>query len=342
MKAINKTKLWLSGGLVISAWWLSSLVNYIDVPNHSPPHPEEAEKKAELPRNVNVSSKSASASFPPTSNRVQAEKKAHTSFRGTLVPGGIQVVESRVAADRNLRRLFDYFLTIRGLESKEVILNHLKAYLADKYSDSVIDQVIHIFQQYDRLLDAEAKIDKPLSPAEWKPDDMKTLVNTRMELRREYLNTDVVYAFFDEQERYEQFQLQVFTNHFNGSEKGQSQIEDLAKRTLSEDQWQQRQKTFSFLKIKQAAQPGSDMSIAARDQLIADKFGSLALDRLEQARIEEDKWQQKRRAYLAARNAVFEDQGLSKAEQQDLIRQDALEFLSIAEYRRMRALDQAL
>ena len=251
------------------------------------------------------------------------------SFVGTNVAGVISFVDGRLEQTRNLRRVFDYFLTLRGMKDDDFILQTLSQYLG-AYSESEKELVLEAYSKYLALIKAESELDVSLGD-DWTHESLLSFIEERRRLRRETLGESLSESFFGEQERYEDFQYAQIKNSSGQDKVGRVLAEEL----LSPKQFRQRMKTYSLSNLKNSNELDSE-------EHIVEYFGSEALERLERAQDEVDEWQEKRRRYLSLKDSVWNRDDLSDKERESELRVSALDFLEGHEYLRMQALDSII
>jgi|GEM_PF-1303058 len=261
----------------------------------------------------------------------------HRSLIGTKVTGDIKVdSDGKLLLHRDIRRVFDYYLSLRGRLSDHEIRQLLVDYLHQSKADSVSDEVLALFDKYVELLKAEVPLLDQVAAEE--KDSVTTIshmLDERQRLRREYLGDATAESFFADQENYEKFQLDRMriglNKTMNETEKAAALAD--AELILTAEQREQRTKTFSYLDVKKAPDSGR------AEEIIREKFGEEALDRL--AKVEEEKqdWQRKRLEYLETKAHLQKRTELSDAERTAEWDQYLKETLSPSEIRRMEALD---
>ncbi len=261
----------------------------------------------------------------------------HHSLVGTRVNGEITVdSDGKLLLHRDIRRVFDYYLSLRARLTDHEIRQLLVDYIHQSPADSVSEQVLALFDKYVELLKAEVPLLDQVAAAE--KDSVTTIsymLDERQRLRREYLGDATAEAFFAEQENYEKYQLDRMRIGLNKTMNEAEKTAALAdaELILTTEQREQRTKTFSYLDVKKA--PNSERA----EEIIKEKFGEEALDRLAQVEEEKQAWQRKRREYLEAKAQLQKRNELSDQEKTAEWTQHMEETLSPSEIRRMEALD---
>ena len=125
------------------------------------------------------------------------------SLRGSEVDGGVRLgADGRVVADRELRRLFDYFLSRLGERDPARIRADLLAWLqAQAQLDAgARSEVLQLFDRYVELQRASAALGRS--------DDLAADLERLSELRRRELGEALAQAWFGEEEAYAASTLQ--------------------------------------------------------------------------------------------------------------------------------------
>jgi lipase chaperone LimK len=267
----------------------------------------------------------------------------HPSLAGTDVNGGIRVDENgRIVLHRDVRRLFDYYLSLRGRMDPDSIRALLRQHLEASQPRSVVEEALTLFDRYVSLIDAEGKYAE-----EWTRKDLKVgeqvaaVLDERRNLRREYLGDALTEAFYQEQEQYEAYQLErlkIGTNpNLSAAEKKEAL--EAAEFHLSPQQREIRKQTFAWLDIKQLARRPVESLDVDSAEAIRQRFGDNALDRLAAVEQERKSWEEKREAWLAEKARISTRTELSDEERRSLLLEYGRSQLDESELRRMQALD---
>jgi lipase chaperone LimK len=267
----------------------------------------------------------------------------HPSLVGTDVNGGIRVGrDGQIILHRDLRRLFDYYLSLLGRMDAQAIRALLEQNLNASESSAVTEQALAIYDKYLKLIDAETKLAE-----RWTERDLTTtatvarVVEERRHLRREHLGDELTEAFFEDQENYEAYQLErlkIGTNP-NLTESEKAEALTAAENLLAPEQREIRKRTFAWLDIKKIARQPVESLDAEGAEAIAQRFGENALKRLAAVEEERKTWEQKREAWLLEKARLAARTDLSEAEKSASLLEFAKAYLDAGELRRMQALD---
>jgi len=275
--------------------------------------------------------------------KVEPRLAPHPSLIGTDVNGGIRVDrDGHIILHRDVRRLFDYYLSLLGRMDPQAIRALLKQHLEASESRTVVEQALALYDKYLNLIDAETKL-----ADEWTERDLTAtatvaaVVDERRHLRREHLGDDLAEAFFQDQENYEAYQLErlkIGTNP-NLTEAQKAEALAAAEGMLDPEQREIRKQTFAWLDIKKLArQPVESLDVEGAEA-IRQRFGENALERLAAVEEERKTWEQKREAWLAEKARLATRTDLSESEKKASLFEFAKEDLDAGEMRRMQALD---
>lgn len=288
-------------------------------PKDEPP-PDEA-MNSRLPRQ----GMTTNASQPIATSRKEEKSRAyHPSLRDTQVAGGVTIRHQKVQPDLKLKQLFDYFTSLRHLASQAVIQEALKEHLERTLPQQFHQEVLRIFQAYQSLLDQESTLlNQPQASQDL--EGLRDLILQRRDLRREVLPTEVADAFYDHEERYEEFQWQLALQNPESMP---------PENHLSREQQDRRQKTFAYAKFKASPSQPTDLDH------IAETFGEEALQRLEEARKQQAAWQEKRQNYQRIRDSLLTDQPFNHRLFMTALQDETADFLSPQEFKRMQILDE--
>lgn len=258
------------------------------------------------------------------------------SLRGSDVDGGVRLdADGRVAPDRELRRLFDYFLSRLGERDPAQIRADLLAWLQTQpqLAASVRSDVLNLFDRYVELQRASAALGRS--------DDIAADLKRLSELRRRELGEALAQAWFGEDEAYAASTLERLAlardTTLDAATRAQRQAEIDAR--LDPQQSEARAASTDYqLALAQTEQLAADRASAAqRAQQRTELWGADAASRLAQLDEQELSWQLRLRSYAHAREQLFADGALAPAQRAQRLER-LLEGFSEAERRRVLAL----
>ncbi|QQP95930.1 lipase secretion chaperone [Lysobacter enzymogenes] len=249
-----------------------------------------------------------------------AAAAADDSLRDTQVDGAATLdALGRPRADRELRRLFDYFLARAGERSPEAIRSALAAHLHARLAPAALATVLAWFDAYVALeRDSVAMAQSAGGP--------EAAFERVRALRRERLGEALAQAFYAQEE----------SDYLQAQRRGQLRGALLAERDPAE-----RARRAAELEREAAADPALQASAQLRDALEQDRrferdgtdpaaryaqreaqFGAAAAQRLAELDQRRGQWQLRLRSYAAQRQRVLADGGLSQDQRRQ--RLDAL------------------
>lgn len=290
-------------GLLLFLWWFGT----------APPPAElragvarvDAAPRAASPRPHEVVASSA-AQRPPQSGTAARED----SLRGTDVDGGVSLdAAGRLVVDRELRRLFDYFLARLGERSPEQIRTDLLAWLqAQPQLDArARAEVARLFDRYIELQRASAALGRS--------SDLRADLQQLRDLRERELGVEHARAWFGEEQDYAEQTLARLALARDASLDAQARAQRLAELDQQQDPQQRaaREASTDFhLAVAQSEQLAStDASAQQRAQQRRDLWGDEAAVRLAELDQQEASWQLRLRAYAQAREQLFADRSLA-------------------------------
>ncbi|MGH8081530.1 MAG: lipase secretion chaperone, partial [Lysobacter sp.] len=261
------------------------------------------------PHSVGVAQRSdgASASLPTQASvlqradlsRFDPAAGAGDSLRGTQVDGALHLdSRGRPIADRDLRRVFDYFLTRTGERSQQQIRIDLQAYLHPVLDPAALTQVMAWFDSYVALQQAS------VSQAQAGGDLREGVMRLRA-LRSERMGPQIAEAWWGDEDRYLDYTL--------------ARDDILADRGLDADQRAAKLReldgSLTPARLAQLQQDDTTGLIAAQQRDFAERkvpagerfverertFGHEAAQRLADLDAKQAQWQQRLRDYAVAR-----------------------------------------
>lgn len=269
------------------------------------------------------------------------------SLRGTEVDGVLRVDNNgNLVIDHDIRRVFDYFLSTLGEEPLPVIELRLRAYIRHQLPATAAQQAEQLLEDYLALNRALSDLQAPADGDTSNAPDTATLRDRLLsvqDLRRQYLQADVVDAFYADDDALDQLAL--------------GRMEIVEDRTLSATQKTQalnaleqslpqhlqgaikelnRHQQMSTLTARLRRQGGTDAEVY---QLRESFFGAEAAERLAQLDQSRQQWQARATLWLDERDSLIARQDIDEADRQrqlDLRRRDLFEP---AELRRIESIE---
>ncbi|MBL8299766.1 MAG: hypothetical protein JNN30_15625 [Rhodanobacteraceae bacterium] len=261
---------------------------------------------------------------------------AQDSLRGTAVDGAVRVdAQGRVGRDRDLRRVFDYFLTRLGERSLERIRADLAWWLQQQpqLDAATRAEVLALFDRYVELQHATAALPRS--------GDLRTDLQRLQELRVRELGAGLAQAWFGEEEAYTAHTLARLVTARDATLDEATRRQRLADIEAQLDPMQRTSRDAS-LAFQQAVADSRHFDTAAvsaqhRAEQRRQHWGEEAAIRLAELDQQEAGWQSRLLAYAQARERLFADRSLSPVQREQRLAQ-LLEGFSAAERRRVLAL----
>jgi lipase chaperone LimK len=238
------------------------------------------------------------------------------SLRDTDVDGAVRLdVQGQPIPDRELRRLFDYFLTRSGEQSPEAIRSALLAHLQSRLAPHALATVLAWFDAY-LLLEHDS-----VTLAQAGDDSAHAFARVRS-LRRERLGDALADAWYADEER--AFEVADARRKLL-AERGLSDTE--RKRRLAELGAESADTASQSAQLNSALQQNREFELAGVDAATRyaereAQFGPEAAQRLGELDQRRSQWQLRLRSYAAQRQSVLADNALSQSQRQQ--RLDAL------------------
>lgn len=264
-------------------------------PLPAPTTPPRAEPTPALPEAIDPAEVMVAADMAPP------------SLIGTEVDGRIEFRNGRVVPTRELRRLFDYFLTAIGEKPLEDIRNWLTAHVTEQHGAFFVPEVIALFDQYVGLL-------KAAEQAGLASLDERGRLVTLKALRRQWLGDTIAEAFYGDEEAYLAYTLDRLALLRDTTLDADARAERLRALEATRPEGAgaaEEDATIGVLvdeQTKQLEALGADAEtrLAEREALL----GRPAAERLAALDAERAQWQQRIDAYKRAAAAIRADRNL--------------------------------
>ena len=244
---------------------------------------------------------------------------AADSLRGTDIDGAVHVDASgRVIADRDLRRLFDYFLGRLGERTPDTIRTELQNWLAANCSPQAAAEALDGFDRYAALQRDSAALAHD--------GDMLAATAEARALRRARLGPQVADAWFGDDERYLDYTLaqrELASNTKLDPVERAKRQEELDSSLDPQRRDLRLQSEAAALAVQQSldyANSGIDAGSRLRER--AALYGQEAAERLAAMDQRQQEWQHRLADFTAQREQLLNDKSLNAAQRSQ--RLDAL------------------
>lgn len=258
------------------------------------------------------------------------------SLRGTAVDGSIRLdAQGRLVRDRELRRVFDYFLSRLGERDPARIRDDLIAWLQQQpqLDAAARAEALALFDRYVELQRASAALGRS--------GDLHADLRRLRELRERELGAELAQAWFGADERYAEYTLARLEAGRDASLTAQERDARLAQLDAGLDPAERAVRDDSTA-FQQAVADSEDFadSVATADRRAEQRrqrWGEEAAVRLAELDQQEASWQLRLRAYTQAREHLFADRSLVPAQRERRLAR-LLDDFSENEQRRVLAL----
>jgi lipase chaperone LimK len=250
------------------------------------------------------------------------------SLIDTRVDGDLAIdADGRLIISLDIMQMFDYFLSAAGEEPMETIIGRIEEHIREMVPPDAAKEALNILNSYLLYKQGLYALENQYPVHTFDGNltapnivQIKDVLEQRREIRRRYMQPEVVDAFFGEEEMYEQFtmgRLEIQTNNDLTTDEKVTAIEQLEQEfpdDITEDsrkaaEYQAMIREIDILK----KQGGNAEEIYELRQNV---FGEDAADRL--VRLDEKRaiWQSRIDTYVKSRQEVMNAPELSEEEKQ--------------------------
>ncbi len=265
------------------------------------------------------------------------------SLEGTEVAGDLREDErGQLVVNRGVRDVFDYFLSSRGEQPDAVLDARIRAYVKHRLGAPAAQQALALLDAYLGYLQQQDILATQAGGAATM--DIRDRMTTLDRLRARSFTPDVVQAFFEQEQRYDQYtvdKVAVFNDTSLTPVQKAAKLKALrmalpadlqanldatevaqSLHTVTQE-WRQRGGTAPELRIIRESVVGKD-----------------AADRLESLDRETQEWDARMQAYLQARAAILADVSLAESTKQERVHALRMAGFSSGEQLRVETLER--
>ncbi|KPA19673.1 lipase chaperone [Candidatus Magnetomorum sp. HK-1] len=259
------------------------------------------------------------------------------SLHGTDIDGELLLdANGKLIINNGLRNLFEYFISAKSEEPLDIILGRIREYIKFQIPDEPAQQAIAILDSY---VSYKNKLEEVESPEGLQGEKLGTLESVkdalanRMLLRRQFMSPDVVQAFFGDEEKYDQFNLQLIDIKQNSvltPEAKEQQIIEI-EAMLPESVREMRQEERINEKLNQQISEMRKQGKTDEDiyELRKNELGKEKADRWQELDKKRKVWDNKVDSYMKQRESIVSDPNLTDQEKNLAV--DRLKFESFDE-----------
>lgn len=258
------------------------------------------------------------------------------SLEGTTIPFNLEVTsDGQLVVNANLRRLFDYFLTLDGEEPLDTILARIEELLKNHLPETAQARAIEVLHQYFDLKNAEIALALQMDEnykatgQRYSVAEMRRLLR---DLRASNLDPEAYNGFFgveDKRDDYTLARLKIQEDDSLTAEEKKAALAALDHMLPEADQihlQQERQTESVYSEVEKARSEGaSDAEIFhIREQA----FGAKAAQRYAEADAKKAQWESRISAYRQEREEILNNPGITEQDknyQIDRLRQQHFE-----------------
>jgi lipase chaperone LimK len=249
------------------------------------------------------------------------------SLKGTNVDGELLLdANGNLIITHGLRNLFEYFLSAKNEESLDVILGRIREYIHKQIPIEPAREAIAVLESY---ISYKQKLEEIESPEGLQGEDLGTLeaikdaLTRRMLIRRQTMSSEVVKAFFGDEEKYDQFNLQLIDIKQNAVLKPEAkeaeilELEKMLPESIQKMRQEERSRVTREQTIDEMRKNGkSDQDIF---EYRKNEMGEEAAKRWQELEEKRKIWNNKVDEYMKQRQEIASDPDLSSQEKESAI-----------------------
>ena len=265
------------------------------------------------------------------------------SLQGTDVDGELLLdANGNLIVTHGLRNLFEYFLSAKNEEPLDVILGRIREYIHKQIPVEPAREAIAILESY---VSYKQKLEEIESPEGLQGEELGTLeaikdaLTRRMLIRRQMMSSEVVNAFFGDEEKYDQFNLQLIDIKQNSVLKPEAkeaeilEIEKMLPESIQKMRQQERARTNREQTIDKMRKNGkSEQEIY---EFRKQEMGEEAAKRWQKLEQKRKVWNNKVDSYMEQRNVIASDPNLTSQEKESAIERLKFESFDESEIKRI-------
>ncbi|QFI36751.1 lipase chaperone [Moritella marina ATCC 15381] len=277
-----------------------------------------------------------------------------SSLLGAVLPLTLDVNElGELVINKKIQHLFDFYLSAMGEESLDIIVLRIKHSLTSQLTDPALTQSMDIFSGYLQYLNEVTVIKQqfeqgadPENSGEYTLDKVIEVRDMVLDARTNYLDDDVIAAFFGQADEYEDYMLSLAKiNKDTGLNSAEKQVAKAALDTTAPE-WlltqQHNANQLNEYRDQYQALEAQGASQRELQDLTQQSFSPEVADRLAALEVKREQWQVKLAEYREELAVIKDNAGdeSSDSEQQQLdIAQLREAYFSPQEIKRVSALD---
>lgn len=298
--------------------------------------------------NVFTDSLASAQSSQPSQIFVTGLEHLPASLRDTQVDGMFRVsANGELLLTRDIRQIFDYFLTTIGEEDVDRITARMRAYINHQLQPPARAQAQDVLTRYMNMKRAMGNVDESMLNApvdRYEPSQLKRRKETIQQIRNAHLSADEIQAFYADEDAYDNYtlsRLDVMNNTALSPQQRAEQINSLQQQLPQRlrDNLQQSQRVRDLNQLSEALAEQGGTQEQLRDLRVT-VVGEAAAERL--AKLDEVRkaWDARLNNWLAEKKIIEQNQALSSEQKTQAITQRRAELFNEAEQKRLYVLEK--
>jgi len=268
------------------------------------------------------------------------------SLKLTHIDGQLEVdAEGNLIVTGQVKNLFDYFLMTLGEENLDEILARINAHLSSELQEPALSQAKSILVQYldykNNMVTLNQSYTDQAGLLGGEFEMLQHQLNMQTRLRREVMEPEVVQAFFEFDEIYDQWSLDRLKigsdNTLSLDER--KQILDQMEQELPEEMRALQEGKFQPQEFRQLQNSQTFSNEEEKYAFYQQQFGDDTAHRLQSLDNRRQQWQARLDDYFVQKNAILSVEGLDQSDRDTAVRDLKEASFSDNEQRRLIALE---
>jgi lipase chaperone LimK len=145
----------------------------------------------------------------PTLNEVKAYLQNIPSLAGSDIDGSLKADDNgQLVIDKEVKHLFDYFLSVSGEIPEEHVEEILALYAQANLPSEAATEAITLFQSYLGMKESLNHAMQTTFPKGYSLESISDFFEVRDQIREEHLGSKIAKAFYSDERLYDQYQLE--------------------------------------------------------------------------------------------------------------------------------------
>ena len=274
-------------------------------------------------------------------------KQLPTSLLNTPKPERLELNnDGSLLINKKILHLFEFYLSAIGEESLEIIVTRIKNNLREQLTAQALTQAIHILEGYlqyrNEITALKQEYNQSYGIADYSIEHVIKAKNELIEVRWHYLSGEVIAAFFEQEDEYENYMLHLTAiikdNRLNKEQKDNA----LSILNAQTPNWliEQQNSTNQLNKYRQQYSELRSQGVSNSDlrTFTEQEFNAEASDRLSQLESDRRRWQKRLSEYRVELDTILVIES-DRPAQQALINELRNQYFNTQEIKRVRVLD---